>query len=129
MRALDRGRMLAIASGGAAGASLRWLVLTVTDPGSFPWPVLVLNVAGSLLVGVLLAEQRARPDERPWLHDSVALGFCGGLTTFSTFAVEVVELVRDDRAAAGAAYVALSVAGAIVAAAIGLLAGRRVRPA
>jgi CrcB protein len=124
-----RRRALAIALGGIAGATLRWVVLAATEPGAFPWPVLALNVVGSTLVGALLAEQHARPADRWWLHDAGALGFCGGLTTFSTFAVEVVQLIRDGRVEVAVVYLAASVAGAIAGAACGCTVWRRVRSA
>ncbi len=125
---IDQRRAIAIALGGIAGAALRWGVLTsLTATTRLPWPVLVLNVVGSVLLGVLLAEEWAHPRARLALHDGGAIGFCGGLTTFSTFSVEIVDLVRaGDTATAilyGAASVVLSLAGVVAGAA----ALRRVR--
>ena len=121
----DRRRAAAIAIGGGAGAGLRWLALTTTDPGRFPWPVLALNVAGSVLLGVLLAEEWSHPKLRLLLHDAGGIGFCGGLTTFSTFAVEVVDLARDGSPGLAGLYVIVSVSTALagVAAGAGLLHG------
>jgi CrcB protein len=56
----------------------------------------------------------------------VGIGFCGGLTTFSTFAVESAELLRDQRAALAAAYVGASVGAALLAAVAGAAVSRRV---
>lgn len=125
--AWDRGRVIAIAGGGAAGAGLRWAVVTSVDPGRFPWPVFVLNVVGSVLLGALLAEEHRRPSARLLLHDAGAIGFCGGLTTFSTFSVEVVGLLRDGHALMGTAYAGGSVAAAIAGVLAGAAALRQVR--
>lgn len=107
--------MAYIAVGGAIGAVVRWGVIQAADPATgFPWPVFALNVAGSLVLGVALAQSR-RTGAITWWRDAVGIGFCGGLTTFSTFAVEAAELVRDDRSALAATYVLASVAAALVA--------------
>jgi CrcB protein len=110
-----RERVVAVAVGGAVGATLRWAVFTTTASGSFPWPVLVVNIAGSLLLGVVLAEEWTHPTARLLLHDGVGIGFCGGLTTFSTFAVEVAQLGRDGDVTTAATYAVASVAGALLA--------------
>lgn len=120
-------QMLAVGVGGAAGASLRWALLTTVAPGRFPWTVLAINIAGSLLLGVLLASEPAHPDARTLLHDAGGIGFCGGLTTFSTFAVEVVNLVGDGDTAIAAGYASASVVGAIGGVILGAAALRRVR--
>lgn len=125
--AWGRGRVVAIAASGAAGAGLRWAVVTSVDAGRFAWPVFVLNVVGSVLLGALLAEEQERPSARLLLHDAGAIGFCGGLTTFSTFSVEVVGLLRDGHVLTGTAYAAGSVAAAIVGVLAGAAALRRVR--
>jgi len=123
----DWQRATAIAVGGSSGAALRWAVVTSVDVGRFPWPVLVINIAGSLLLGILLAEEWSNPSMRLLVHDAGGIGFCGGLTTFSTFSLEVVNLARDGDFALALLYLVASVAGAVV----GLVAGagvlRRVR--
>ncbi|MGH9179508.1 MAG: fluoride efflux transporter FluC [Acidimicrobiales bacterium] len=103
----------AIAAGGAAGATLRWAVLSVVETGRFPWTMLAINVAGSVLLGVLVAQEWTHPRARLLLHDLGGIGFCGGLTTFSTFNVEVVQLIRDGHAVTAGIYAVASVAGAI----------------
>ncbi len=96
-------------------------------PAGFPWPVFVVNVAGCALLGVVLAEEATRPRARLVLGDGLAVGFCGGLTTFSTFALEVVELTRDGRGVTAATYVVASVAIGVLAAVAGAAAFHRVR--
>lgn len=123
----NRQRAIAVTLGGVAGAGLRWAVLTTVPPGRFPWPVLAINIAGSVLLGVLLAAEAIHPSRRTVLHDAGGIGFCGGLTTFSTFAVEVVNLVRADDTTIAAIYASTSVVGAIVGVIVGAAAFRQLR--
>lgn len=123
----SRRRAIAVVVGGVAGASLRWAVLATVSPGRFPWPVLAVNVVGSVLLGVLLAEEPTHPAMRTLLHDAGAIGFCGGLTTFSTFALEVVNLARAGDTALAATYTAASVTGSLAGVVVGAAALRRVR--
>jgi CrcB protein len=120
-------RVGAIAAGGALGATCRWCVVVAAGPFRFPWPVLVVNILGSFVLGLLLAEEISHPRARLALHDLGAIGFCGGLTTFSTFAVEVVDLVDRGDAALAALYGAASVAGSITAVLAGAIVLRRTR--
>src|SRR5690606_35581794 len=90
----------------ALGALLRWLVATAfAREGRFPWAVLVVNVVGSALAGAVLGLA-----ERAALGEDVRLilltGVCGGLTTFSTFGVETVQLVQQRRSGAAVLSVA-----------------------
>lgn len=124
---LNRQRVIAVLLGGVAGAGLRWGVLTTVQPGRFPWPVLAINNAGSVLLGALLAQEPTHPARRTVLHDASGIGFCGGLTTFSTFALEVVNLIRADDTAIAATYAITSVVGAIAGVMLGAAAFRQVR--
>jgi CrcB protein len=89
--------------------------------------VLVVNIVGSFVLGLLLADEPSHPRARLALHDLGAIGFCGGLTTFSTFAVEVADLVDRGDAALAALYGAASVAGSIIAVLAGAIVLRRTR--
>jgi Integral membrane protein possibly involved in chromosome condensation len=109
---------LAVVAAGAAGALLRYAVSRVAaregTPPSWPWPVLLVNVAGSLVAGLAF-----HTDAAPL----VVTGFCGGLTTFSTLSVETIQLVAEGRSRAAAASVALNVGVGIAAAALGWTLG------
>jgi CrcB protein len=123
----DRSRVLAVAAGAIVGAGLRWTVVTTWASGQFPWPVFVINVTGSLLLGVLMAEEWVHPRARLLLHDVGGIGFCGSLTTFSTFTVEVVDLLRDGHAGTAMFYVGSSVLASVAAVVVGATAIRRAR--
>ena len=128
--------VLLVAGGGALGAGARWVVLEALPEGStegvataatlaavgdglpwgLPWPLVLVNLVGCALLGVVLGRGA---DSRVRLL--VGTGFCGGLTTFSTFAVDAAGLMRDARVGAAATYLALSVVLGLGA----FLAGRR----
>jgi fluoride exporter len=122
----DAKRAAAIAAGGVAGAALRWSVAGEVVAGGFPWRILAVNLVGSLLLGVLLAGEWSRPRARVAVHDAGAIGFCGGLTTFSTFALEVAELIRGGDELTAAMYVLSSVGGSIAAVILGAAMLQRV---
>ncbi|HUW03630.1 MAG TPA: CrcB family protein [Acidimicrobiales bacterium] len=95
---------LLVGVGGAAGASVRWAVLESVEPStSFPVATFVVNVIGCLLLGLVFV----RSGES--VQAAVGTGLCGGLTTFSTFAVEVVRLAENDEAAMALSYLVASV--------------------
>jgi CrcB protein len=82
---------------GAAGAVLRYLTSGVLAARkSFPWAVLVVNVVGSTIGGVILGFSALGALSGDW-RLVLLTGFCGGLTTFSTFSVETVQLINDGR--------------------------------
>ena len=72
-----------------------------TDALGFPWATLWVNVIGSFVLGVVVTLVTERwPGDR-WLRPLVAVGFCGGFTTFSTFAVEIDQRIRHGHATHG----------------------------
>ena len=96
--------LLLVAVGGAAGATVRWLTSQAL-PGRRA--TLLVNLAGSLLLGLLAAAA-------PAPYALLGVGFCGALTTFSTFALEVLD-------GGGWRYAVLSTGGCLAACAVGLL--------
>jgi len=90
--------------GGAIGAPLRYLTdLFVQSRRNsvLPWGTFIVNVVGSLVLGVItaLAGGVALP---AWVLPLVATGFCGALTTFSTFGYETIRLLEEGSTLAAA---------------------------
>ncbi|MPR00412.1 fluoride efflux transporter CrcB [Modestobacter sp. I12A-02628] len=119
---------LAAALGGALGALARWGVTRALphEPGGWPWSTLVVNLLGCALIGLLLAVLLARYPTHPWARPFLAVGVLGGFTTFSTFAVDVVQLADAGAWPAAVGYLLASVLGGLLAVVAGLGAGRRV---
>ncbi len=121
--------------GVALGAGLGAVCRAATDRAVFarfgplplPWATLLVNLLGSLLLGFLLESTvQALADGSAaagTLRLVVGTGFCGGLTTYSTFAFEVAGLIREGRARAGLGYAAVTMALGMTAVALGALLG------
>ncbi|MGC8484574.1 MAG: fluoride efflux transporter CrcB [Candidatus Baltobacteraceae bacterium] len=112
--------LLAVALGGGVGSALRYavnfIVVARFGPG-FPFGTLLINITGSLLIGVV-AELAATSSVglAPLLRLFLAVGVLGGYTTFSTFALDTVTLVGDRTLGMATLYVVASVALGVVAA-------------
>jgi CrcB protein len=118
---------LLAALGSALGALARWaLAEGFPSPAGWPWATLLVNLTGCLLLGALSAALAARSPEPSWVRPFLGVGVLGGYTTYSTFAVEVVDLVDDGAVVIAVGYVLLSVLGGVAAVALGALAARRV---
>jgi CrcB protein len=112
---------LAVAVGAGAGAAARQLLDRAVTRGRFPTGILVVNLLGSLLAGIVTG---AAPGPRA--TDLLAVGLLGGFTTASTLAVDVLRLHRDGAQGLAVLDVALSVGPGLVLAAAGLALGRAV---
>lgn len=117
---------LAVAAGGAIGATLRFTVsqLTLSRWGSsFPWGTLTVNLVGSLLIGLcwqLFERWQISPNARIFLF----VGIFGGFTTFSSYALESVRLLQERRLQMGLVYMVGSNLGGLTAVFLGYLLGR-----
>ncbi|MCW2812915.1 MAG: CrcB-like protein [Nocardioides sp.] len=100
--------VLLVALGAAVGAPLRYLVAARLDR-DLPLGTLAVNVAGSFVLGVLVARSVGGA---AWAL--LGVGFCGGLTTYSSFAVQTVRLRWR-----GVAYAVVTVVASVAAAAAG----------
>jgi CrcB protein len=115
--------LLAIAIGGAIGSVARFLVgvgSTKLLGLAFPWGTLIINVAGSFLIGVF-AESFALKWNLPQAGQAfLTVGLCGGFTTFSTFSLDSYVLLQRGQLGLAAAYVIGSVILSIAALFAGL---------
>lgn len=113
--------------GGACGSGLRFLVSTWTLArygSAFPYGTLAVNIVGSLLLACLFQISRSAS----WLHPTVQLalgtGVMGGLTTYSTFNLEVVRYVQEGQMRMAMLYGVTTLFGCLLAGALGLSLGR-----
>lgn len=118
--------MPAVATGGALGTVARYAISQTVDvpPGGFPWATFWINVSGSFALGVILALLLVRSPPSRYSRAFVATGFLGAYTTYSTFAVETVMLVKDGHPTIALAYAGASLAAGFLAAWAGILGGR-----
>ena len=106
----------AVGIGAALGAWLRWGLATWLNPRipTFPLGTLAANLIGGYLVGVAVAYFAVRYELAPEVRLFVITGFLGGLTTFSTYSSEVVELLMRGDYAVGVTLALAHLAGSLV---------------
>ena len=120
--------VLAICIGASLGALLRWWLgarLNNLLP-SVPPGTLMANLIGGYVVGAAIAYFGVAQSLSPEWRLLIITGFCGGLTTFSTFSLEVVLLLRQAQLAWALAAIAAHLFGSLTATALGILSTQRV---
>jgi len=114
--------IIAVASGGAIGATLRLLINGVINKHfvhALPLGTLVVNLIGSLLIGMLFAYFHLNTSLSPQLKTFLVTGILGALTTYSTFAIESFFLLQTGHYIHAFANMALNLFGTILLAGIG----------
>lgn len=117
---------VAISIGAVLGANARFLIggwIAERFGTAFPWGTFVINVSGSLLIGIVvtLSTERLAPE---WFRPLLAIGFLGSYTTFSTFSYETLSLVQNGAWLAAAANVVASVGAAFIGVYVGTALAR-----
>ena len=119
-----------VAIGGALGSVGRfWLngVVSRSFGETFPWGTMVINVTGSFVIGVAAAlampEGRLDTPSRAFVTQFLMIGICGGYTTFSSFSLQTLNLLRDREWLYAGGNIVLSVLLCMVAAGLGHLCG------
>ena len=113
-----------VALGGALGSMARYGVSLAAGRlwgSAFPWGTLIVNVVGSFIIaffGMLTVSDGLTPAS-PGLRTFVMVGFCGGFTTFSSFSLQTLELVRGKEGLSAVANIVISVTLCLLAAAVG----------
>ena len=119
--------LVLIALGGAAGATTRYLLdtwIAERAGGAFPWGTLVINVSGSLVLGLLFALAIERGVLPASIRGPILIGFIGAYTTFSTLMLESWRLIEGGAVGLGLANLIGSSVIGMVAVVGGLMIGR-----
>lgn len=114
--------ILAVALGGAFGSVLRYLMnngITALVKTPFPAGIMVVNILGGLIMGILIALFAEQTQASQWMRSFLMVGILGGFTTFSTFSADTVLLWQRGEMIQSVAYAGGSVVLSIAA----LLAG------
>lgn len=122
-------QIIAIAAGGALGALMRFWVssaIYVVTGRAFPWGTLVVNVAGSLLMGFLYILLLERLTVGPEVRALLLIGFLGAFTTFSTFSLETLNLIEQADYFKALLNMLISVLACVAAAWAGVLLARQI---
>ena len=85
----------AISVGAALGALARWGLTLWLGVGAMPWGTLAANLIGGYLIGLVVASLALLPEISPVWRLALVTGFLGGLTTFSSFSMEVVTMLME----------------------------------
>ena len=115
--------LFVIAVGASLGAWLRWILgmkLNALFP-TIPPGTVVANMVGGYIIGLAIAFLAASPTLSPEWRLLIITGFCGGLTTFSTFSAETVALIQEGRLVWALGSISLHVLGSLAMTAAGLL--------
>jgi CrcB protein len=121
--------ILALGLAGFAGAVARFLVTGWVHrllPAAFPFGTLAVNVAGSLLLGAVFELGTARGALSPELRLVLGVGFLGAFTTFSSFSLETLNLVREGSVALAGANAAANLVLCLIAVWMGVVLVRLV---
>jgi CrcB protein len=104
--------------GGGLGALTRFGIswfFRRFDWGNFPWATFLANIVASLIVGITVAILRSKTAQSEQLYALIIVGFCGGLSTFSSFAKENLELFEKGNYFIGILNIALSITVCLLA--------------
>ena len=118
-----------VALGSMLGGMSRFFVsnfVTQRQSGTFPWGIMIINISGSFVIGVLAALTQTAgklTTSRIFVVQLFMVGICGGYTTFSSFSLETLKLLRDKQWLWAGGNVALSVVACMVAVWAGFMLG------
>jgi fluoride exporter len=117
--------LVAVAVGGALGALVRTALVELVprDPGQWPWVTFLINLAGTALLAWSVNYLAHHPGP---VLSFIGTGFCGALTSFSTFQIEAVELIDEGSAPLALLYLVASLGfGLVITLAIARASARR----
>ncbi|WP_457256084.1 fluoride efflux transporter FluC [Pedococcus sp. P5_B7] len=123
----DSWLLAAVAAGGVLGSLGRYAVGLALPhvSGAFAWSTFLVNVTGSLAMGVLVVWVLSMARPHPWLRPFLGVGVLGGWTTFSSYALDIHAMVQAGHGLVAAAYLVGSLLVGLVAVALGITLGER----
>lgn len=104
--------ILAVGLGGLLGSIARYLIshyFTQSNNGQFPWATTLVNIIGSIIIGILFAYFEKGINVSNEVKLLLTVGFCGGFTTFSTFSLEFIKLLESGNLYTAGIYLLLNV--------------------
>ena len=103
--------ILAVGAGGFLGAVCRYLIGLVPISESFVFPIktFLINIVGCIVIGIIAVMVTRNYEMNPHMLLFLKVGLCGGFTTFSTFALETADLMKNGHMGVAFLYVLLSV--------------------
>lgn len=113
--------------GGGLGSVVRFLIgkaILSRYTTVFPWATLGVNILASFMLGLMVATFHRKPENTQWALVLIGTGFCGGLSTFSTFSYENFSLIQKGEISMFIVYTVASFAACLVGVAGGYLAIR-----
>ena len=118
--------ILLVASGGAVGSVLRYLLSLLSQRQSvtFPHGTLWANLLGCLIIGIVVTLAATTESLSPNLRLLLATGLCGGFTTMSSFIYELMQFMRDREYLYAGGYLVLTLVGCVAMFVLGTLAVR-----
>jgi CrcB protein len=124
---LSPGVLLAVFVGGAIGTVSRFVLDSFhpTPPGHFPYATLIINLSGSLAIGLLIPVVEALYARLPLARPFLVVGILGGWTTFSTLVVDADLLVRSGNLLVALGYLVATLIGGVALVMVGDAAGER----
>ena len=123
--------IFAISLGSSIGALLRWVLgsqFNAVFP-TIPVGTLLANLVGGYIIGLAIAYFAQAPEIAPEWRLLIITGFCGGLTTFSTFSAEVLTLLQEGRLSWALAAIAVHVSGSLLMTLAGMASWQWLRSA
>ncbi len=126
---IDTREIVAVFAGGALGTAARAGLAEAFphSPVSWPWPTFAVNMVAAFLLGYFVTRLQERLPLSSYRRPLLGTGLCGGLSTFSTMQVEILNMLNAHAWALAASYTAVSVVAGYAAIYLATVAVRRVR--